>query len=325
MNRLQSLGAVIAAALVLSACSTGGGDTKAEAPDSADPLTINVAETAGIPSAFLAYGVQQGFFEDEGLDLVVDTGAGGAAAIPGVISGTTELAGSNIVSVVLAKSKGLPVQIVAPGTFGSDTIDNAWSAILVSEDSPIQEPADLAGKTIAVNTLQNIGDVTIKSSLEQLGVDVSGIQFIELGFPDMLAALSNKNVDAVWEIEPFLTSGLASGDRAVLWPYVQAQSGLMIGSFVASDDYVAENPKVIEAFQRGINSTVESVTSDPDAFRAALTSLAKIPEASAQAMHLPTWKTSVDLESLKFVEEHMDTYGIISTRVDVSTLLATTK
>lgn len=323
MKRLKSLGAIVAATLVLSACSAGGtSDDKAASPDIATPITIHVAETAGVPSAFLNYGVQQGFFEKEGLDLVVATGAGGAAAIPGIISGTTEFAGSNIVSVVLAKSKGLPLQIVAPGTFAADTTDNAWSAILVSKDSPIQKPADLAGKTIAVNTLQNIGDVTIKASLEKLGVDVSGIKFIELGFPDMLAALANGNTDAVWEIEPFLTSGQAAGDRAVLWPYVQAQPGLMIGSFAASDDYIAKNPKVIEAFQQGIKATVESVTKDPDAFRAALPGLAKIPEASAKAMHLPTWKTSVDAKSLGFVEEHMYSYGIITTRVSAPDLIA---
>jgi NitT/TauT family transport system substrate-binding protein len=323
MKRLQALGVVLAAALALTACSTGGNtDNKAASPNTSKPIAVHVAETAGVPSAFLGYGVQKGFFEKEGLDLTVDTGAGGAAAIPGIISGATQLAGSNTVSVVLAKSKGLPLQIVAPGTFAADNSDNAWSAVLVRKDSPIQGPQDLAGKTIAVNTLQNIGDVTIKSSLEKAGVDVSGNKFIELGFPDMLAALSAGNADAVWEIEPFVTAGRAAGDRPVLWPYEQAKPGLMIGSFVASDDYIAKNPKVIDAFRRGINATVESVTKDPDAFRAALPGLAKIPEASAKAMRLPTWKTSVDLESLKFVEERMRTYGIISNKVDVSALLA---
>lgn len=321
MKRFQPLGMIFAAALVLSACSGGGGGKNADASNSAEPVTVHIAETAGMPSAFLAYGVQQGFFEKAGLDLVVDTGAGGAAAIPGVISGSIQLAGSNTVSVLLAKSKGLPLKIVAPGTFATETPDKDFSAILVPAGSQIQGPRDLAGMTIAVNTLQNIGEVTIKAALEQSGVDVSGIKFIELGFPDMLAALEAGNADAVWEIEPFVTAGLNSGDRAVLWPYAQARPGMMVGSFVASESYVAQNPKIVEAFRRGINATVDAVTQNPEAFRAALPQLAKIPEAAAKEMVLPIWKTTVDVESLKFVEERMHTYGLISTRVDVSAIL----
>lgn len=332
MKRINLLGLGFAAAVLLTACSGAGGagstggatdaPGQSTAPGPTKPITVHVAETAGVPSAFLNYGVDQGFFEKEGLDIVVDTGAGGAAAIPGIIGGTTDLADSNVVSVILAKSKGLPLKIVAPGTFGADIQDHAWSAVLVSKDSPIKSAADLAGKTIAVNTLQNIGDVTIKSALEQQGINIEGIKFVEVGFPNMLAALSNGNVDAVWEIEPFMTSGLSAGDRAVLYPYVQAHPGLMIGSFVATESYIAEHPDVVKAFQRGFEATVNSVMNDPDGFREALPELAKIPEAAAQKMQLPTWKTQVDVSALEFVEEHMQKYGISTNKVDVSAMLS---
>ena len=323
MKRMTSIGVIIVAVVVvLAGCSSGGsGGNDAASPDTDKLITIHVGETAGVPSAFLNYGVQEGYFEKEGLDVVVDTGQGGAAAIPSVIGGSSQFAGSNTVSVILAKSEGLPLQMIAPGTFAADSKDDAWSALLVPKDSKIKGPEDLAGKTIAVSTLQNIGDVTIKSSLEQMGIDISGIKFVEIGFPDMLAALANGNVDVVWEIEPFYAQALAAGDRAVLYPY-QAQPGLMIGSFVASDSYIAKNPKIVKAFQNGIEATVNEVNDDPDSFRAALVKLAKIPEALTKAIHLPTWKTSIDVKSLQFVEEHMEKYGIITNPVDVSKLVA---
>ena len=68
--------------------------------------------------------------------------------------------------------------------------------------------------------------------------------------------------------------------------------------------------------------TVNAVNDDPDSFRAALVKLAKIPEALTKAIHLPTWKTSIDVKSLQFVEEHMEKYGIITNPVDVSKLVA---
>lgn len=326
MKRLPLLATVFAATLVLSACSgagsgSGSGSGDSAAPSADAPVTVNVAETAGIPSAFLSYGVQQGFFSDEGLDLVVDTGAGGAAAIPGVVSGSTQFAGSNVVSVILAKSKGLPLKLIAPGTFATDTVDKDFSAVLVSGESPIQGPDDLAGATIAVNTLENIGDVTIKTALEASGVDVSGISFVELGFPSMLAALDAGQVDAAWIIEPFVTAGLKAGDRAVLWPYVESFPGLMVGSYVASESYVADNPTIVASFQRGVSATAKSIATDPDSFRTALTELASVPEAAAQSLVLPTWKSDVDLDSLTFMEEQMFAYELTSTRVDVSSML----
>ena len=323
MKRLPLLVTMLASAVVLAGCSGAGGaasDATGE-PSAADPITINVAETAGMPSAFLSYGVDQGFFADEGLDLIVDTGAGGAAAIPGVISGSTQFAGSNTVSVLLAKSRGLPVKIVAPGTFATKTAGADFSAVLVSGSSSIQTAADLSGTTIAVNTLENIGDVTIQTALEAVKVDVSDISFVELGFPSMLAALDAGQIDAAWVIEPFVTTGLASGARAILWPYVESLPGLMVGSYVTSETYASENPLVIEAFRLGVSTTAESISSDPDAFRSALTELASISETAAASLVLPVWNADVDPDSLTFIEEQMFKYDVTDTRVDVSTML----
>lgn len=321
MKRISLIGALAGIALTLSAC--GGSNAAAgKNPDSASPVKINVAETAGIPSAFLNYGVQKGFFKEEGLDVTVDTSTGGAAAVPGLISGGLQLAGSNTVSALLAASKGLPISIVAPGTFASETPKKDFSAVLVAKDSGIKAPADLAGKTIAVNTLENIGDVSITAALEKQGVDVSGIKFVEIGFPDMLAALERGQIDAAWEIEPFVAIGTATGNRPVLWPYVDAHPGLMIGSFLATNDYRQQNPKVIEAFRKGITKTVQAVSQDPESFRNALPQLAKVKPEMAKSMTLPIWKADVDLESLKFIEEQMRDHGVTSNPVDVSAIVA---
>lgn len=322
MNRISLMGATAAASLVLAGCGDGGETSGGQALDPASPVAINVAETAGIPSAFLNYGVEQGFFEEEGLDVTVDTSAGGAAAVPGLVSGGLQLAGSNTVSALLAADKGLPVSIVAPGTFASETEGEDFSAVLVAQDSEIQEAADLAGKRIAVNTLENIGDVTISAVLEERGVDPSSVEFVEIGFPDMIPALERGQIDAAWEIEPFVSIGEQSGNRPVLWPYVEAYPGLMVGSFLATNEYREQNPEVIEAFRNGLAATAESVAEDPDAFRDALPDLAKVDPEIAKAMTLPVWKSEVDTESLEFIEEQMREHGLISEPLDISSVVA---
>lgn len=321
MKRMPLVSAT-AAALLLAGCGGGSESPEPQGLDPAAPVAVNVAETAGIPSAYLNYGVQQGFFEEEGLDVTVDVSAGGAAAVPGLMSGGLQLAGSNTVSALLAVEKGLPITMVAPGTSASETEGEDFSAVLVAEDSDISEPADLAGRTIAVNTLENIGDVTISAALEEHGVDPESVEFVEIGFPDMIPALDRGQIDAAWEIEPFVTIGAESGARPVLWPYVEARPGLMVGSFLATQEYHEQNPEVIEAFRNGLVATAESVAEDPDAFRAALPDLARVTPEVAESMTLPQWKTEIDVESLEFIEEQMREHGLISEPVDIAAVVA---
>ena len=44
-------------------------------------------------------------------------------------------------------------------------------------------PGDLSGKTVSVNNLQNIGDTTIRTVVDNDGGDSSKIKFVEVAFP----------------------------------------------------------------------------------------------------------------------------------------------
>lgn len=328
MHRSLRLAASSTICLLLAACggSSGGspstGSPSTGALDSSKPTTVKIGETAGIPAAFLAYGEQKGLFKAQGLHLEIDTAAGGAAVIPGVISGNYQFGGSNTTSVLLAASKGLPISLIAPGTFATEKSGADFSAVLVSKGSPITSANDLAGKKIAVNTLKNVGDVTIRASLEARGVDTSGIHFVEVGFPDMLATLAAGRVDAVWEIEPFVSLGLGQGFRPVLWPYVEAKPGLEIGSYVTTTRYLREQPKIVEAFRKGVAATAQAIASDPASFRAALPTLQKISPQAAQKMILPVWRGTVDMDSLRFMAEKMRKYGLVDGDIDVVAAVA---
>ncbi|MFD1504774.1 hypothetical protein FE374_11805 [Georgenia yuyongxinii] len=318
-------GATVAAMTTLAACGSGGTPEGEQgsgtATEAGATATVRIGETAGIPSGFLAYGKQIGAFEDRGLDLEIDTSAGGAAAIPALVSGEFDLAGSNTVSALLAGAEGLPLQIVASGTFATTDPENDFSAVLVRPDGEITDAAGLAGKTIAVNTLENIGDITITAALEERGVDTSGINFVEIGFPDMLGALAGGNVDAAWVIEPFLAIGKQQGNLPVLYPYAEAKEGLQVGSFVATGQYADENADVIESFRAAVADTAKAIADDPDAFRQALSEVQDVDPAVAAEMVLPVWKGPVEMESLTYLAEQMEHQGVVDQPIDVEPLV----
>jgi NitT/TauT family transport system substrate-binding protein len=303
----------VLAACVPVACGDddgGGGD--------AEQARVRVQDTAGVPSAFLEFGVQQGFFRDRQLDVQVTPSQGGATVVPAVVSGDTDIGGSNLVSVLLAQGKDIPVKIVAPGTFVRGEREQDFSAILVAGDSDIRSPKDLEGKILAVNTLKNVAELAAKASLAKQGVDVGEIELAEVDFPDMNGALTQGRVDAAFQIEPFVSLGVAEGHRIIDRPYVGTKPGLQIGCYFTSEQYLSENGDVVERFQQGVADTAEAIARDPGAFREFLPEASEIPPPAAQKAILPAWKADNDQASLDLTADLMERYGVTEERPDTS-------
>ncbi|MFC7403334.1 ABC transporter substrate-binding protein [Citricoccus sp. GCM10030269] len=312
---------MLAVPLMLSGCGSSGGEDTSTDGEGNTVTPVRVADTAGMPSAFLQYGVNEGYFEEEGLDVTVDVSIGGAAAVPALVNGETQFAGSNTVSALLAASKGLPINIVSAGTRTVDDPEKDFARIMASESSGIEEVSDLEGKTIAVNTLENINDVAIMTLMEEAGADENSVKFAEMGFSDMLPALESGQVDGALLIEPFVTMAEEQGAVDVASPYVESRENLMVGTYMASQQYAAENPDVIKAFQRGISATGEAIAEDPDAFREALPEVTTIDAELADEINLPSWEASVDMETLQFINERMVRYGLTDEEVAVDDLV----
>jgi NitT/TauT family transport system substrate-binding protein len=308
---------LVVATCLLGAC--GGNDDSGE---SGGQARVRVQDTAGVPSAFLEYGVEKGFFKERELDVEVTPSQGGATVLPAVVSGDSDIAGSNLVSVLLAQGKDIPVKIVAPGTFVRGERSQDFSAILVAGDSDIRSPQDLEGKTLAVNTLKNVAEVAAKASLARQGVDVSKIELAEVDFPDMNGALAEGRVDAAFQIEPFVSLGVKEGHRVVDRPYVGTKPGLQIGCYFTSEQYLSENEDVVERFREGIADTAAAIAEDPAAFREFLPEASEIPPPAAQKAILPAWKADNDQASLELTADLMERYGLVDEKPDTSDAVA---
>jgi NitT/TauT family transport system substrate-binding protein len=261
-------------------------------------------------------------FRHDGGERELTPSQGGATVVPAVVSGDTDIAGSNLVSVLLAQGKDIPVKIIAPGTFVREERGQDFSAILVAKDSDIRSPKDLEGKTLAVNTLKNIAELAAKASLAGQGVNVSKIELTEVDFPDMNAAITEGRVDAAFQIEPFVSLGVAEGLRIVDRPYVGTKPGLQIGCYFTSERYLAENEDVVERFREGVADTAAAIAEDPAAFRDFLPEASEIPPPAAQKANLPAWKPENDQASLELTAELMERYGVVEEKPDTSDAVA---
>src|SRR5690625_1307677 len=213
-----------ASILLLAACGPGddGGAPAGRAGDGElTEVTVGVLPIVDVAPIYV--GIEQGLFEEHGLELNLELAQGGAAVVPGVVSGEIQFGFSNVTSLLLAAHEGLPLRIVAPGSSTTGEPGQDYAAVVTNPDSGIETPADLTGHTVAVNTLNNIGDSTVSKVVNDDGADPSAVEFIELGFPDMPAALSSGQVDAAWILEPHLSTAMNSGAVPVSWNYAEVE------------------------------------------------------------------------------------------------------
>lgn len=327
-GRLRQAVLAVLVAGALAACGSGGGSTSDAADDAA---TLNVGVIPIVDVAPLYLGIEKGFFEEENLTVEPQLAQGGAAIVPAVVSGDFQIGFSNNVSILLARDKGLPIRIVSPGveispetTSGagdSDGRELGYCEILVPEESPIRSPEDLAGATIAVNTLRNIGPVTINAALRENGVDPAGVEYTEIGFPDMLSALDSGQFDAAWECEPFVTQGVEQGARGVLNPYQETHPNLSVATYVATESYIADNPDVIARFDRALARSFEYAASHPEEVRNAVTGYGEVPEELASKISLPHWSDELNEESVEELARLAGQDGLLENNVELTELL----
>ena len=328
MPRFRSAAALASAALLLTSCggdSDGGGGSDAGATTGGGGgqglTTITVADTAGAPLNFLTYGQQEGYFEEAGLELEISASAGGATVIPQLVGGDLDVAGSNVVSVLIGAAEGLPLRMVAGGTSTSEDPEQDFSALMVPADSPATGIADLQGQRVAVNTLRNINDIVLGAMLEDAGLAPDSVEFVELPFPDMAAAVAQGDVAGALLIEPFVTTAEQQGLKIIGRPYSDLKPGLQIGTYVMSEQGVQERPEVAEAFLEGVQATAEAIEQDPDAFRAALPEIGDLDPQLAADVRINLWQGGTDTESLELIQDLMVDYGLIEEPVELDEIV----
>jgi NitT/TauT family transport system substrate-binding protein len=318
--RVAMLLLALVCALAVAACGDdddtgGGGGGEAERTT----LKVGVIPIADVAPLYL--GMKKGFFEEEQLTIRPQLAEGGAAITPAVVSGDFQIGFSNTISLLIAASQDLPVEIISQGVLAGKTEEDAWADLLVLKDGPIKEPKDLEGKTIAVNTLKNICEVTIKASLEKEGVAVDRLKFTEVPFPDMNAALEAGRVDGACVVEPFVSQGKAGAARGIDPFYVRTVPDLTVATYFTSKQYAEENADVVDRFVKAMNRSLEYAQQNPDEVRDVLLDYTEIPPEAAEQIKLPVWRPDLNEPTIELLSRLSLKYGLIEEQPDLDELI----
>jgi NitT/TauT family transport system substrate-binding protein len=312
---------LVAVSLLAAACSSDkGGSSGSGSSGGLETSSITIGSLPVVDAAPAYIADKAGYFKQEGLTVKFQQAQGGAALVPALVSGGIQVAFSNWVSLFLAKSNGIDLTVIADG----DKAKPGFSGVFVMPNSPIKTPADLAGKKIAVNTLNNIGGLVISAVLKQQGVDPKSVKFVEVGFPDMGATLQRGDVDAVWVVEPFTSAVKGTlNARLIFDPFSGPTAALPVGGYAVTKKFADENPKTVAAFARAIDKAVTDANADRTKVNEVVPTYIKIDAATASKVTLPIYAATPNPIELQRVADLMQQFGIVSQRLDVASFTRT--
>jgi NitT/TauT family transport system substrate-binding protein len=255
--RLRVLIAPAAAAslaLTLSAC---GSDSDEPEVTSEGLTQLNVAVSPGAATSAPVYlAIENGVFEDLGLELELSVLEDGSVAVPNTLNGQTQFSMSGFGPTAQAIEKGLGVKMIGAANVIPNDPDSKYQAIIVNKEAGIAEMSDV--ETWAADSTEV--DPSQAYAVDALDGDYESMKKVAVPFPSIGDAVADGTVDAALVNEPFLSAALETGKAEVL-SYVAGEELTTPGSpgavFIGSDEWMVENPEITADFIEGITTAYE--------------------------------------------------------------------
>lgn len=250
--------------------------------------------TVGSPTSIFSLGLrtaeEKGLFEKHGLEVEladIQSAAEGAALLA---NGDVQFAQFDVHNAILAVSRGQDMIISAPiattGTVDSDA-PHGFGSLLVAADGDIKEPKDLEGKTIGTNTIGGTAYLDFYQKLEQEGVDVSKVDWVQVPSPQQVSSIKQGQIAAATVAEPNLSNGIANGDVVPLLQADTVMKGAPNFGYASSGKWASENPETVEKFRDALIEANIMLNSDHDLAKETVNSYMDLDAAALDIMMFP--------------------------------------
>ncbi|MEU0026013.1 ABC transporter substrate-binding protein [Streptomyces sp. NPDC006335] len=316
--RRSGSGKVAAATAALLLVLTGCGGDGDSSSSGGGRTAVRVAALPLSDCAMLYIAQNRGLFEKEGLDVRVQQIQQSLQALPALSKGQIDMvASANYVTYLQAQDQGtLDIRIVAEAIRAAPRM----MEVLVPKDSDIKTVADLAGRKLAVNVLNNVQSLTFNEILAKQGVGRP--VYRQIPFPQMGVALDKGQVDAVHVVEPYDSSVQDELGARVLVDGASAPvESIPLSGYITTEKYAGRNADALARFQRALKAAVKLADADPSLVREVLPTYTKVSREQAEKIDLPVYPETMDGTQLARLTTLMEKQKMLRKPVDPSTLL----
>lgn len=232
-SKLAAAVVLVTFGLLIASCAPASAPTPTPAPPSptAKPAGAAPTPTAGAPApkpapqavkigvtgtasdAGLYIAKERGYFSEQGLEADIVLFQSLADTIAAMSKGDLDVGGGGwTVPIPNAIQRDIPIKVVADK--GSTPPGFSFLQVTVRKDlydsGQIKEAGQLKGKKIGVTSVASMA-VMLAPLLEQAKLTIKDVDMVPLTWADMLAAYSNKSIDAAIISEPTLTKAVEDG------------------------------------------------------------------------------------------------------------------
>jgi NitT/TauT family transport system substrate-binding protein len=194
----------------------------------------------------------KGYFAEAGIDVNFAVGRGGVDVAKQVGAGNAPLGGIVADGPIMVRQNGVPIKIVA--VFGG----HGFMQLVVREDSGIQKPSDLKGKTISVMSFQDTTYYALLGLLASAGLTQDDLNIQSAG-PSGVATGKSAGMAGVpdW-IPPVQAAGvkvkvIPTDD---FFPHMAQAIGV-------SDQVIKEKPEMVGKFVKAALRGMKDIMDDP--------------------------------------------------------------
>ena len=229
--------------------TTAGGGTK---------VTLNeVAHSVFYVPMYVA--IENGYFEEEGLDVTLVTGFGADKTMTALLSGEADIGFMGPESTIYTYQGGMEDYAV---NFAQLT-QRAGNFLVGRTPEDDFSFADLKGKEVLGGRAGGMPQMVFEYILKKHGLDPAKDVKIDqsIDFGSTAAAFSGGQGEYTVEFEPHATALEQKGDGYVLASLGEESGYVPYTAFSARKSYMEEHPEVIESFTRALQKGMEYVNS----------------------------------------------------------------
>ncbi|MBI5606444.1 MAG: ABC transporter substrate-binding protein [Deltaproteobacteria bacterium] len=236
-------------------------------PAFAKPL--RVAVSLDIKPALIRLADTQGFFKNQGVDVVIKEYDSGALAVNDLIADRADIATAADFVFVLQSSIRTDLRMPATVCMTSD------NDLVVRKDRNITKPQDLKGKRVAI-TRGTSAEFFFYNYLIFNRIPAGSVHLVNLTPSEMVTAMADGTIDAALCWPPYtLQMEKQLGTNGARWP---AQSGQdYYFALFAKGGFLKKESKTMERFLAALADAEKFVARNPERARAILSKKLKIP------------------------------------------------
>jgi NitT/TauT family transport system substrate-binding protein len=293
--------------------------------------------TAGAINGPVYIAEEMGFFAEQGIAIEYVQFPSASEVIPSVTKGAVDAAAVGINPATLnALASNFGIKLVADT--GTQFPGFPLNILVVTNEmaGTIKGPADLKGHKIAL-TPPGMGTASgflLSKYLAQAHLTPDDVDIVPLGFPDQVAALTNRSVDAALMAEPFATQVVKQNIGKVLTGTDTVLPGYQVTGLLYTDKFMSSERDVATgfmiAFLKGVRVYMDAFGGNAvnrDQVIQIMTKRTDLKDPQLWSEMTPTGSSPdgvVDLPSIQASQQYFLGLGLVQNAPDPATFVDTT-